>query len=336
MKGRQMKKTRFISILLTTLISLAYADLTLTVNGLDTSMPVEVEPGNKIIIAVAGRADEQKESYSVTCDVGGKLTPLSEPNTSAEQQNTEQYLFTFEDEIPALPVINLTVAGKLDYQLVFFIIPGVNVTVFGIDSDSLDYVPQQPIQQQELVVSQAVLPSRGGGGMFYTMGVIDCNEVLDPNFFPNLNNDSFVNFVDFAIFAENWLASGTSLLGDFDNSETVDSNDLEYLSYFWLASACSPSPEDVFDAFKNALTVGDINKALTFIAQALRDEYAQIFQIIELNLPEYVAGMGELIFESQDEGTAKYEMIHQAGPETYLFPVIFIKNDRGIWQIYKF
>jgi hypothetical protein len=64
--------------------SVANADLALTVNGLDTSMPVEVEPDDDIIIAVAGRTDEQKESYLVTCEMGGKLTPLrtmSGPNS---------------------------------------------------------------------------------------------------------------------------------------------------------------------------------------------------------------------------------------------------------------
>jgi hypothetical protein len=46
--------------------------------------------------------------------------------------------------------------------------------------------------------------------------------------------------------------------------------------------------------------------------------------------------MGNLILESQDEGTAKYEMSHQAGSQTYFFPVIFIQDEHGAWQIYNF
>jgi len=52
------------------MISVANADLTLTANGLDTSKPIEIEPDGDIIIAVSGQTDEQKESYSVTCEVG--------------------------------------------------------------------------------------------------------------------------------------------------------------------------------------------------------------------------------------------------------------------------
>jgi len=48
------------------------------------------------------------------------------------------------------------------------------------------------------------------------------------------------------------------------------------------------------------------------------------------------AGMGALTLQSQDESTAVYEMIHQNGPNTYSFPVIFIKDDDGNWRIYNF
>jgi len=63
------------------MVSVANAGLVLTVNGLDTSMPIEVKSDDDIIIAVTGQTDEQKESYSVTCEMGGKLEPLPEPNT---------------------------------------------------------------------------------------------------------------------------------------------------------------------------------------------------------------------------------------------------------------
>ncbi|OHB55820.1 MAG: hypothetical protein A2173_10245 [Planctomycetes bacterium RBG_13_44_8b] len=56
-----------------------------------------------------------------------------------------------------------------------------------------------------------------------------------PYWSPDLaGNDKFVNFRDFAVFAENWQKTGTGLAGDFDNSGKVDIYDLEYFAYYWL------------------------------------------------------------------------------------------------------
>jgi len=51
---------------------------------------------------------------------------------------------------------------------------------------------------------------------------------------PNLNNDDRVDFADFALLANNWLESGTGLIGDFDDSNTVDINDLMVFCWYWL------------------------------------------------------------------------------------------------------
>ena len=256
-----MEKVRLISILLVALISVANADLTLTVNGLDTSMPVEVEPGGDIIIAVAGQTDEQKESYSVTCDTGGKVERLSEPNTTAEQQSPDRYLFTFENKGIVLAVINLTVGDILYYQLDFFRIPDANIIIFGIDRENLSCTPP-PEPEQQVSASQTTSSATGGSETPLSGGAGDCNEVLDPNFYPNLNNDQFVNFKDFAILAVNWLESGDELGGDLNESETVDIDDLAILAYYWLANACGPLPEDVFELFKAALLADDLDAAL--------------------------------------------------------------------------
>jgi hypothetical protein len=139
-----MKNKASISILLAVLISAANADLTLKVNGLDTSMPVEIKPDDDIIIAISGQTEEQKEDFVITCDTGCKLTPLSDTNLSADDSVERGYLFTCEDEAPALPIVNLTVAGMLDYQLAFFIIPDSNTVVFGIESDAIEINVPEP------------------------------------------------------------------------------------------------------------------------------------------------------------------------------------------------
>ncbi len=164
-------------------------------------------------------------------------------------------------------------------------------------------------------------------------GLALANGAPDPNLYPNLNGDEIINFTDFAIMANNWQKTGVGLAGDFDNNQKVDYNDLFILAYRWLEG---PRPQTVFAQFKAALAVSDVDKALTFVSEISKDKYAQIFWLIEPNLPSYTAGMGNLIFVSQETGKEKYEMQHQAGSTTYLFPVIFIKDENGSWQIYNF
>jgi hypothetical protein len=149
----------------------------------------------------------------------------------------------------------------------------------------------------------------------------------------DLDSDGIIAFEDMAILAQNWLISGEGLAGDFDDSNLVDYTDLVVLTDCWLKGT---RPEGIWEQFKAALAVGDINTALTFISEASRDKYAEIFQLIEPHLADYVAGMGELILDSQEEGKVKYEMKHQDGEETYLFPVIFTQDEQGSWKILNF
>ena len=173
---------------------------------------------------------------------------------------------------------------------------------------------------------KSYLASMSAGG---TSGI---DSFPEPNFYPDINSDNIVNFVDFAIFAENWQKSGDGLDGDFDDSGAVDTNDLATLAYFWLNG---PHPLDVFESFKAALSVGDVNEALTFVTEISREKYAEIFQIIEPNLPDYVAGMGEMIFDRHRFGEVKYEMLHQDGELTLSFPVFFIRDENGDWKIFN-
>ena len=154
----------------------------------------------------------------------------------------------------------------------------------------------------------------------------------DPNSYPDFNGDKIVNFIDFAVFADNWHESGSGLNGDFDDSGTVDANDLAILAYFWLNG---PHPLDVFESFKAALAVGDVNEALNLVADISRDKYAEIFQIIEPNLSDYAAGMGEITFERQRFGEAIYEMLHDDDGLTLSFPVLFIRDEDGKWRIFN-
>jgi hypothetical protein len=48
----------------------------------------------------------------------------------------------------------------------------------------------------------------------------------------------FVQFDDFARFAEQWLYTGTGLAGDIDKDNDVDIEDLKRFADYWLA--CCP------------------------------------------------------------------------------------------------
>lgn len=187
---------------------------------------------------------------------------------------------------------------------------------------SVEQIPTSKTAEPE----KSYLASMSAGG---TSGI---DSFPEPNFYPDINSDNIVNFVDFSIFAANWQKSGGGLDGDFDNSGAVDTNDLATLAYFWLNG---PHPLDVFESFKAALAVGDVNEALTYIAEISREKYAEIFQIIEPHLSDYVAGMGEMIFDRHSDGEVKYEMLHQDGPQTLSFPVFFIRDEDGNWRIFN-
>ena len=127
------------------------------VNGLDTSKPIEVAGSSNIIIGVAGQTNEQKESYSVTCEMGGKLKPFTEPNTLAEMPILDQYLFTFEDNELDWAMVNLTVGDVLDYQLILFNAPDANTIIFGIDSDAIE-IPETESEPEPEPEPETFLP----------------------------------------------------------------------------------------------------------------------------------------------------------------------------------
>jgi len=213
--------------------------------------------------------------------------------------------------------------------------------------------------------------------------------------YPDLAGEAnLINFADFAVLAENWQKTGSGLAGDFDDSNTVDINDLVYFSYYWLAShwECETididssglinfedflkfadcwlsdtgssnyksncdfddngqvdiydlkafcncwlkgsRPEDVFEAFKTALAAGDINEAVTYIADFVADDYRTIFNENIDKLQDMVNDMGTLSFEYRDKDIAVYEISNLSG--TNFYPLVFTLDDNGRWKIAVF
>lgn len=317
-------KTLLITAIVLAIVSIADAELILTIDGLDATEPLEIKGKDNLIITIAGQSDTEAQDISVTCDTG-KIEPLKE---------TDKYLFTFTAESD-VSTISLNVCKEIVYQLVLFYIPETDTVIeFGVGKEALAAsLPSSESQLQAQPEQQVSEPETYG---FATFSIGDCNDILDPNWYPNLNNDQVINFRDFAILAGNWLKSGAALDGDFDESETVDFNDLEYLCYFWLANTCGPSPEEVFESFKSALLADDVNEAVSFFAETSAENYRLFLEQLRPYFTQMLSEMGELVPISLDDNTAVYDLLREEDGRTYGYPVIFVRDEMGQWKISDF
>jgi hypothetical protein len=155
----------------------------------------------------------------------------------------------------------------------------------------------------------------------------------EPNSYPDFNSDKIVNLVDFAVFAGNWRKSGSGLKGDFDNSGTVDTNDLATFAYFWLNG---PHPINIFASFKAALLADDVNEAVTFFAEISAEDYRLLLEQLRPYFPEMVNDMGGMIFIRFDTDMTVYDLLREENGEMYGYPVIFTRDETGQWKIYDF
>jgi hypothetical protein len=147
----------------------------------------------------------------------------------------------------------------------------------------------------------------------------------------DLDSDGIIAFEDLAKFAQNWLLTGTGLTGDFDDSNSVDCNDLSIFADCWLEGS---RPESIWEQFKSALAAGNIDLAVSYFADFVENNYRDIFNenIDELqNLADY---MGDLSLEYRDRDIAIYEISNAAG--TKFYPVVFVLDDNGSWKIAVF
>jgi len=96
------------------------------------------------------------------------------------------------------------------------------------------------------------------------------------------------------------------------------------------------TPLHIWELTKAALWNNDKNRAVGFFDDISKDQYSQIFNLIESHLQEYVSGMGNMTLAHQTSTEVKYEMSHWNGTSTYSFPVFFTKDENGDWRLLKF
>ncbi|MBN1795604.1 MAG: hypothetical protein JW804_02930 [Sedimentisphaerales bacterium] len=70
--------------------------------------------------------------------------------------------------------------------------------------------------------------------------VLTVARASSPYYSPDLDEDEFVDFNDFAGFAANWQQTGGGIDGDFDNNGIVDANDLWHFTEYWLTEVIYP------------------------------------------------------------------------------------------------
>jgi len=91
-----------------------------------------------------------------------------------------------------------------------------------------------------------------------------------------------------------------------------------------------------WDGMKAALTQGNVDGALNYFAQASRDEFGEIFQILAPQLPSLVSAMREITMIEITENTAEYYITRfQKGVDISYF-IYFIRDEDGIWRIQNF
>jgi hypothetical protein len=150
----------------------------------------------------------------------------------------------------------------------------------------------------------------------------------------DLDSDGIIAFEDLAKFAQNWLVSGAGLTGDFDDSNSVDCNDLSIFADCWLKGS---RPESIWEQFKSALATRDVDTAVSFFADSVAYEYSVIFEELYEVLPTMANGMGELFLIYSDANIARYEMLRDEGGGVIAsFPVYFCRGADGSWKIYCF
>lgn len=86
----------------------------------------------------------------------------------------------------------------------------------------------------------------------------------------------------------------------------------------------------------NALTSGNIDKALNNFVGGQNSKYKQVFEAIKGQLPVIFSSQEELNLASVSENQIEYENLVVEDGKAYSYPVIFVRDENGLWKIKQF
>ncbi|MCP4614576.1 MAG: hypothetical protein GY845_38335 [Planctomycetes bacterium] len=92
-------------------------------------------------------------------------------------------------------------------------------------------------------------------------------------------------------------------------------------------------PDQVWNAMKQALINGDIEQAVSYIAESSREMYLYNFNLMSAYVPAIGAGLQNISLVEIRGEVAEYEMWAEQDGQTYSFYILFVRDLNGIWQI---
>ncbi len=91
-----------------------------------------------------------------------------------------------------------------------------------------------------------------------------------------------------------------------------------------------------WEGMKGALSQGNINGALNYLATNSREEYREIFEVLAPQLPALVSAMREINMVEIKGNLAEYYIKRfQRGVDISYF-IYFMRDENGVWRISSF
>jgi hypothetical protein len=91
-----------------------------------------------------------------------------------------------------------------------------------------------------------------------------------------------------------------------------------------------------WDDMKDALRIGDIDGALSFIAEESRDRYQEIFSVISSQLFQIESFLTDINLRTVEGNQAEFEMLRISEGVEVSFYVLFVRDNDGIWRLRTF
>lgn len=91
-----------------------------------------------------------------------------------------------------------------------------------------------------------------------------------------------------------------------------------------------------WNAMRDALIAGDIDRALTYIAGEKREDRRAMFNDLKEKLPETLRSVQAVNILSLDDGYAEAEAIRMENGEAFSYPVVFGLDWPGVWRVVSF